>query len=803
MLFFAAQFAEERQAPGSTFLQRLPVLTAGAVLAICLLVLTGWAFDSPVLRRLHPQWPAMPLTTAFGLVLVAVSFAAVRVLNLAARSIIGYGFAIPVLVLGMIGSSEFLAGGQVLPGSLWQRISPSATVNFVLVAGALILLHRRDHKRILAACAALAGLVSLLAITGHLYGVKGLYTMGPYAAMPPHAALSFLLLCVGILFVQPGKGLAAMAISPAIEGALVRRLLPATVLIPLVLGWIALKGWEANLYEETLGTALLAVSMIVTLMVLLWWSARAIGRIDAMRQSTTEELRKSEASLGRAQSIASLGSWEADILLPDRGGGERYRWSDEVYRIFGVDRQTFIPTRQAFLAAIHPDDREMVAAAMEMTRAECKPYKLEHRIVRPGGEVRYVREHADCVADESGRLMKLIGTVQDITDYRLLEQQFFQAQKLESLGRLAGGVAHDFNNLITVISGFGDLALAGLQKTDPLYESLSEIRKAGDRAASLTQQLLAFSRKQLLQPVPLNINTVILEAEKLLRRLIGEDIDLRLQLNPSCGTVLADPGQIHQVIMNLVVNARDAMPRGGSVLIESDNVELDEGYTENRPQMRPGSYVLLAVSDTGVGMDDEVKSHLFDPFFTTKSRGTGTGLGLSTVYGIVKQTGGWIWVYSEIGKGSTFKIYLPRVRSSIVSTRQAPERVALTGTETVLVLEDQAEVRKLAVAMLRTYRYTVLQAATPEEALSIMAQSAESIDVVVTDVVMPGLSGPDFVEKIKAARPDIAVVFMSGYTEDASLLRGIISGYAVYLPKPFTAEQLAAKVREALARNKP
>jgi nitrogen-specific signal transduction histidine kinase/ActR/RegA family two-component response regulator len=396
----------------------------------------------------------------------------------------------------------------------------------------------------------------------------------------------------------------------------------------------------------------------------------------------------------------------------------------------------------------------------------------------------------------------LIGTVQDITDYRLLEQQFLQAQKLESLGRLASGVAHDFNNLITVISGYSDLALTGLQDTDPLFESLSEIRKAGDRAASLTQQLLAFSRKQLLQPVPLNVNTVILEAEKLLRRLIGEDIDLRLQLNPSCGTVVADPGQLHQVIMNLVVNARDAMPQGGSIIIESDNVELNQGYTESRPEMRPGSYVLLVVSDTGTGMNDEVKSHIFDPFFTTKSRGTGTGLGLSTVYGIVKQTGGWIWVYAEIGKGSTFKIYLPRVRSAIVSAKQAPARVRLSGTETVLVVEDQADVRKLAVAMLRTYRYIVIEAATPEEALSIIVQRAASIDVVVTDIVMPGLSGPDLIENIKASRPNLAVVFMSGYTEDTSLLSGIISGDAVYLPKPFTAEQLAAKVREALARVK-
>ena len=343
--------------------------------------------------------------------------------------------------------------------------------------------------------------------------------------------------------------------------------------------------------------------------------------------------------------------------VPDDG----YRWSDEVYRIFGVDKHAFTPTRNSFLERVHADDRAKVEAAMAQVRATGKTYQVEHRIVRADGKVRYVREHAECMLDAARKPKLLAGTVQDITEYWQLEQQFLQAQKLESLGRLAGGVAHDFNNLVTVINGYSELARLRLRESDPVREHVDEIHKAGERAADLTQQLLAFSRKQLMQPKPLNLNTVVTDAERLLRRLIREDITLQMHLDPYLGTVMADPVQIHQVIMNLVVNARDAMPDGGAIVIDTGNVEVEDEYVEKHSGVAPGAYVTLSVSDTGVGMDEEAKAHIFDPFFTTKPRGSGIGLGLATVYGIVKQSGGWIWVYSEPGNGATFKIYLPRV----------------------------------------------------------------------------------------------------------------------------------------------
>jgi two-component system cell cycle sensor histidine kinase/response regulator CckA len=416
---------------------------------------------------------------------------------------------------------------------------------------------------------------------------------------------------------------------------------------------------------------------------------QSIIRDISERKRSQEALRRTEASLLEAQAIARTGSWE--VTLPDTAA-EAYVWSDEVYRIFGVEKEAFRPSRDLFLAAVHPDDREKVEAAMSLVRSTARPYEVEHRILRPDGAVRHVREHADCIADGGGKVVRMIGTVQDVTDYKQLEEQFLHAQKMESLGRLAGGIAHDFNNLLTVINGYGDLVFEALGQGDPLRESIDEIRKAGESASTLTRQLLVFSRKQRVQAQALDLNGVVSDAQKMLQRLVGEDIQLNIRRDPMLGTTVADPGQILQVIMNLVVNARDAMPHGGSIFLETVNVDLDERYEERHPDVKPGSYVMLAVSDTGIGMTEEVKRRVFEPFFTTKPRGVGTGLGLATVYGIVKQSGGWIWVYSEPGKGTTFRIYLPRVGGVETAEGEKETTPSLEGSATILLVEDQPEV---------------------------------------------------------------------------------------------------------------
>ncbi len=391
------------------------------------------------------------------------------------------------------------------------------------------------------------------------------------------------------------------------------------------------------------------------------------------------------------------------------------------------------------------------------------------------------------------------GLYQDITARKVLEDQLRQAQKMEAVGRLAGGVAHDFNNLLMVIKGHAELLLEQVGLADPQHRHLEQIQKAAERAASLTQQLLAYSRRQVIKPEVLDLNTVVADMGNMLPRLLGEDIELAIMNSPELGRVKADRGQIEQVILNLAVNARDAMPRGGKLTIETTDVELDENYTCQHAGVQPGSYVMLAITDTGCGMDAETRSHIFEPFFTTKEMGKGTGLGLATVFGIVKQSDGHIWVYSEPGHGTTFKLYLPRIEEAVeeVPMNQAVSR-SLLGSETVLLVEDEEAVRELVRESLQRNGYTVLQARDGAEAVEICEKRAGPIHVMVTDVVMPGMSGRELASRLGPRHPEMKVLYVSGYTENAIVHHGVLDPGAAFLQKPFRPADLAHKVRELL-----
>jgi PAS domain S-box-containing protein len=384
-------------------------------------------------------------------------------------------------------------------------------------------------------------------------------------------------------------------------------------------------------------------------------------------------------------------------------------------------------------------------------------------------------------------------------DKLLLEQQLRQAQKMEAIGQLTGGIAHDFNNMLTVILGYSELMLRSLRSDDPMRSEVEQVQEAGVRASLLTRQLLAFSRKQVLDPKVLDLNAVLTNIDRMLQRVIGEDIDLVTMPAPGLGRVKVDPGQIEQVIMNLAVNARDAMPQGGKLTIETANVELDNAYARKHVSVRPGSYVMLAVSDTGCGMDAETQARIFEPFFTTKEVGKGTGLGLSTVYGIVKQSDGNIWVYSEPGRGTTFKVYLPIVEGAVetVEPSVAPAG-AVRGSETILLVEDDAGIRRLVRQVLAERGYWVLEAIDGKHAIQISEQHTVPIHLLVTDLVMPEMSGRDLAEHLKPSRPNMKVIFMSGYTDKAIVHRGELDPGTAFLQKPFTPDALARKVREVL-----
>ncbi len=440
-----------------------------------------------------------------------------------------------------------------------------------------------------------------------------------------------------------------------------------------------------------------------------------------------------------------------------------------------------------------------------------RPHRQEVRWKRKDGTPIWLELDARAVRNADGTTRYFEGFVHDISDRqkseeekRRLQEQLVQAQKMEAVGQLAGGIAHDFNNLLTAITGYSELLLGELPPEDLRRSHAEEIRKAGERAASLTQQLLAFSRRQVLEPKVLDVNVVVSDIERMLRRLIGEHIELNTRKAPDLWKVKADPGQIEQAILNMVLNARDAMPSGGTLAIETSNAELDEDFVRSHVPTQPGSYVRVSVSDTGIGISEDVKARLFEPFFTTKERGKGTGLGLSTTYGIVKQSGGYLWCDSEVGHGTTFQLFLPRVDepvSEVVERKASPP--IHPGDETVLLVEDEPEVRSLVQRILKTQGYTVVTAANPDEALAVAREFKGPIQLMVTDVVMPGMSGLQLAERLSPTRPDMKVLFVSGYTNDAIGHQGILDPGTAFLQKPFTPNALARKVREVLEAPPP
>jgi len=477
--------------------------------------------------------------------------------------------------------------------------------------------------------------------------------------------------------------------------------------------------------------------------------------------------------------------------------GKWFYVSPQVEAILGYTPDEWLATAESWDAHVHPDDLPAVIAAEEQSQRGL-PFQAEFRIRRKDGREVWLSDTAVIVqGSDSHPVME--GILVDITERKALETQLQQSRKMEAVGRLAGGIAHDFNNLLTIITGYTELALTRPQLPQEVRGDIERIENASGRAAALVRQLLAFSRKQVLQPKILDLNKIVLNLDALLRRLMDERIEMVTRVKDTLGKVKADPAQIEQVIMNLVVNARDAMPDGGRLVVETSNADLDAGYAVDHVSVKPGRYVMLAVSDTGVGMDKETVGHIFEPFFTTKESGRGTGLGLSTVYGIVKQSGGYIWVYSEPGKGSTFKVYLPRVDDQPEDNLAAPSSTGRHAPkETILVVEDEEAVRELILTVLKEKGYEVLTSRDPRQAEQVAAQFKGEIHLLLTDMVMPGISGRELATRIQARRSDIRVLYMSGYTDNVITAGGMLEKGLAFLQKPFSPATLAQKVREVL-----
>jgi len=484
-------------------------------------------------------------------------------------------------------------------------------------------------------------------------------------------------------------------------------------------------------------------------------------------------------------------NWDGRFTLANQATAEIHGTTTE--QLVGKSDADFNPNPEEVDRFLR-DDREVMTSLQPR-------FIAEEPVTNPAtGETRWFQTVKVPLVGPDGSVPQVLGVATDITHRKQLEDQLRQSQKMEAVGRLAGGVAHDFNNLLTAILGHADLLLEAGH--DGSHADLAEIKRAAQRAAGLTRQLLAFSRKQILQPRVLDLNTVVAGVGTLLRRLIGEDIELRIVPAQGLGSVEADPGQLEQVILNLAVNARDAMPRGGKLTIETANVDLDAVYAREHVGVEPGSYVMLAVSDTGVGMDEDVKAHLFEPFFTTKGQAQGTGLGLATVYGVVKQSGGFIWVYSEPGRGTAFKIYFPRKAAPPQELEPVPTRESsLAGSGTILLVEDEEAVRRLASRVLEARGYTVLSAANGLQALDIVQRHPGAIDLVITDVVMPHMSGRELAEMVRPRRPAAKVLYVSGYTDEAIVRHGVLDAGVLFLQKPFTPDSLARKVKEVLSTN--
>jgi two-component system cell cycle sensor histidine kinase/response regulator CckA len=703
-------------------------------------------------------------------------------------------------------------------------MSATSAVDFFLLALALIIVPcqtRFFHALTTVLCFCAGSLAFVCAMDSFLlpdvsYSQTGLL-----------CCLMFMACSIAIPLAQSGK-LPAVVAGPGIGSRALRRLLPAAVVIPIALAWLTLQGEMRGIFGGEFGGAAAALATVLLLAILIWWNATMLNRHESLLNHAQEELKRERADLEmrvRERTGALLAANRAleQEMSEHKKADQALEASERKYRSlvenspYGIYQCTY----DGLVLYANPAFADMIGRLPGFERTGFDMADLyfdsdaRSTLVREllklrsftGVEVRWRRADGSPITVKlSGRIVEddaSLGPVfevaaEDITEYRVLEEQFRQVQKMEAVGRLAAGIAHDFNNILGVIVGQIELVDDALAPGHSAKKDIDRVRQAARRAVMLIRQLLTFSRQEIIQPRVLDLNGAVQNVAELLRPMIGEDIKLSVLLEKSLGRIEADSAQIDQIVMNLAVNARDAMQQGGTMTLRTANVDLDRTYQENHPSIPPGNYVMLSVSDTGCGMDPQTRARVFEPFFTTKAPGKGTGLGLSTVYGIVKKSGGHIWVYSEPGHGTTFKIYFPRVADTAEPFFQTTDTESLAGSETILLVEDDEGVLVTTAALLERAGYHVLKARSPEAAIELARMRDTTIDLVLTDVVMPTMSGTEMLPLLRAYRPGLKAIFMSGYAGEHIAARGLSVG-DVLLEKPLSRNDLLRKIRRALS----